>query len=306
MPKSYPLPDHALRITTYAQLQGYATAFAAKKLGLLFLLGRPGTGKSRAVSEAVGDDCCWICGNASPFGIYMSAYEHRNQLLILDDVDGLYRDRTGLRLLKSLCQSDPLKRVAWHTDAATLDRRGVPREFTTTSHVAIIANQRKSLSEDVAALEDRGHVIHFDPRPLEIHKQAASWYWDQEVFDFVAANLHLIEDHSLRTYFRTWELKSAGLDWRAAVLSSFLSGKALEVAKLRADPSFDSEEARARAFVQAGHGCRATYYSHAKRFSQTAKTPQFTLTATSPPKPRESSEGLSELLRRRYGKLGNG
>jgi hypothetical protein len=32
----------------------------------------------------------------------------------------------------------------------------------------------------VAALEDRGRVVVFEPTALEVHRQAAGWYWDQE------------------------------------------------------------------------------------------------------------------------------
>jgi hypothetical protein len=50
--------------------------------------------------------------------------------------------------------------------------------------------------------------------------------------------------------------------------------KALLAAKLRADPSYPSEEARARAFVALGGGCRATYFNHARRLRGTAPRPR--------------------------------
>src|SRR5262249_10235392 len=156
-------------------------------------------------------------------------------------------------------QTEPRKTLCWHTATPLLKRRSVPPRFTTTSHVALIGNDWKTLNADVAALEDRGHVLLFEPTALEVHRQAAGWVWDQEIFDFVAAHLHLIVQHSLRTYHQAWELKQAGLDWRQAVLSRFLTGAALAVARLKGTPSFTSEAARVRAFVQAGAGCRATY-----------------------------------------------
>ena len=64
---------------------------------------------------------------------------------------------------------------------------------------------------------------------------------------------------SLRTYWQASELKQAGLDWHQAVLSRFLTGAALVVARLKADRTFASEAARARAFVQSGAGCRASF-----------------------------------------------
>src|SRR5207253_7337968 len=142
-----------------------------------------------------------------------------------------------------------VKTVSWQTAAATGSGAGITRQFTTTSRVAIIANQWQALNADVAALQDRGHCVLFAPSALEVHRQAAGWYWDQEVFDFVGAHLHLTKQHSLRTYVRAWELKKAGMNWRQAVLCRCLTGAALAVAMLRSDPSFHSEEDRVRAFI---------------------------------------------------------
>lgn len=283
MAKSKSLPNHALRIRTYAELKRYARAFGTGHLNLLILCGPPGVGKSRCMRHAVGTNVCWIDGNASAFGIYQEAYLHRDQPIVLDDVDGLYRDRNGIRLLKTLCQTEIVKSVNWHTDAASLAKRDIPRQFNTSSRVAFIANQWLSLNADVAALEDRGHFLVFDPTPLEVHRQAATWFWDQQIFDFVGSSLHLTKLASFRTYILGWELKKAGLDWRAAILGRCLNGTALVVAQLKADQSFDSEEARVRAFVASDAGCRATYFNHARRLTATETVPTINLSRTAPP-----------------------
>ena len=302
MTKSKNLPTQAVPLATYADLEQYAKAFAAGHLNLLILCGGPGLGKSQCLQRALAGNASWIDGNASAFGIYLQAYEHRHQPLVLDDVDGLYRDRHGVRLLKTLCQTDAVKTVSWQTAAA--QRAGVPRQFTTTSRVAIIANQWQTLQADVAALEDRGHCLNFAPSAFEVHRQAAGWFWDQEVFDVVAAHLHLLSPPSLRTYVLAWELKQAGLAWRAAILGRCLTGTALAVAKLRADPAFASDAKRAQAFVAAGLGCRATYFNCAKRLRARVAAPTLKLTHTSPPATADQS--YLDMLRRRFGHLGNG
>ena len=85
---------------------------------------------------------CWIEGNATPFGMYAKLYKHRDQFVVIDDVDALYADRNGVRLLKCLCQTEDAKAVAWHSDARSLERQGIPREFTTTSRVVVISGFR--------------------------------------------------------------------------------------------------------------------------------------------------------------------
>ena len=143
---------------------------------------------------------------------------------MIDDVDGLYSSRDGLRLPKSLCQTEPLKTVSWHSDVPTLRREGIPHTFKTISHVAIIANEWRTLDKNVSAVEDRGICLLFEPTPLKIHAQTGSWFWDQEIFDFIGERLHLLPELSMRLYCQLWELKEAGINWRSFALQRSLSG----------------------------------------------------------------------------------
>lgn len=298
MQKSKSLPDSALRITTYRDLAQHASAFAEGKLSFLMVLGPAGVGKSFTVRQAVGDQACWIGGNASPFRIYCQAYAYRDLPIVLDDVDGLYAEPAGIRLLKCLCQTDPVKTVYWQTDARSLKEEGIPRSYTTTGNVALIGNVWRSLNPNVAALEDRGHIISFEPTPLEVHRQAATWFWDQEVFDFVAGVLHLLERPSLRIYVLAHEKKLAGLDWRCFILGRCLSGAALEVARLKAEPSFLSEKERVNAFIAMGAGSRSSYFANAAKLHPTGPVPVIKLTNTQ--RPSASDADVLPMRRRRH------
>jgi hypothetical protein len=297
--KSKSLPLHAIRLQTYSDLEQYARAFAQGHLNLLIICGSAGLGKSKSIRDAVGAQAFCIDGNASPFGIYLAAYEHRGQPLILDDVDGLYRDRTGVRLLKTLCQTDRIKSLSWETNATALLRNGIPRHFTTTSRVVMIANHWQSVSADVAALEDRGHFLLFEPTALEVHRRAGTWFWDQQIYDYVGDHLHLMAQHSLRTYVLAWELRKAGLDWRRSVLSRCLSGTALEVARLKADSSYADEAARVQAFVASGAGCRATYFNHAGKLRPAEARTEIQLTHSEPPPDTQPTDRVHVLVRPR-------
>ena len=138
-------PHKVLRLTTYERLGEYLQAFAKGHFHLMILVGAGGLAKSRSVRAVLGDgQACWIEGNATPFGMYAKLYWHRDQFVVIDDVDALYADRSGVRLLKCLCQTEEEKAVAWHSDARSLERQAIPREFTTKSRVVIISNDWKS------------------------------------------------------------------------------------------------------------------------------------------------------------------
>lgn len=277
------LPKFAITVKTYAEFRTFANAFAAKKIRLLIILGPPGTGKSRLLTHLVGADCCWIAGHAAPFGVYCLLYEYRDKPTVLDDADGFVRQREGGRLLKCLCQSDVVKIMSWISKNKAIESGDVPNTFETQSVVAIIANEWRADNVDTAALEDRGQVVVFQPSAVEVHQYAATFFWDQEVFDFIGQHLHLIDQPSLRDYIAAWELKAAGLEWKRYVLSRFLTGTTLEVARIRADSSYPDEAARVEAFKAAKLGTRSTYYNHVKKLNPPEDVPKLLLTHTKPP-----------------------
>jgi hypothetical protein len=294
-----------IRLTLYADLEKIARAFARGDLNLLILLGSHGLGKSQVLRQATAGKACWLQGNTSPFGLYCELWRNQNRPVALDDLDGLYASREGVCLLKCLTQTEPQKRVSWHTDAATLSREEIPREFCTTSQVAIITNEWKMLNRNVAALQDRGHLVIFEPSALEVHVRTAEWFWDQEIFDFIGERLHLMREPSMRHYVAAWELKQAGIDWRSLVLSRSLSGKELLVAQLKASPEYASEAERVRAFIAGGGGSRATYFNLAKRLQACPGTAPSIPLKNPPPPRRASDDGLLRALRKWTGHFGD-
>src|SRR6516165_8287648 len=247
-------PHKVLQLTTYQRLEEYLRAFAQGHFHLLILVGAGGLAKSRSVKAVLDGKACWIEGNATPFGMYVKLYRHRDQFVVIDDVDALYADRSGVRLLKCLCQTEEEKAVAWHSDAKSLERQGIPREFTTKSRVVIIANDWRTLDRNVAALQDRGHVLLFQPGAAEVHRQAGTWFDDAEIYQWFAANLHRVREPSLRHYVRAKELKAAQMDWTEVLASGGENRRARLVAELVKSAAYASSAARVQAFVDQGGG----------------------------------------------------
>ena len=245
-------PEGTILLSSYQELDRFVRAFADGQLNLLFLLGRPGVQKSQIVQAAVGPRAGWIDGSATAFGLYRQLYRHRDELVVLDDVDGLYRDRAAVRLPDRAHQAGGLA-----FRRGRLAPRGNPRSFETRSRLAIIANGLRTPNVNVRAVQDRGHIVLFEPSAVEVYLRAARWFWDQAVFDFIGGNLQLAEWLSMRDYTLGWELKQAGLDWQNCLLTKWrLSRTRRLVARLKADCSFQSEQQRVQAFIAQGGGCR--------------------------------------------------
>jgi hypothetical protein len=269
-------PKKAVHVTTYDHLGEYLRAFAAGHFHLVILVGTGGVGKSRSVKAALDGKGCWIEGNATPFGMYVKLFRHRNEFVVIDDVDALYADRSGVRLLKCLCQTEEEKAVAWHSDAKSLERQGIPREFVTKSKVAIISNDWQTLNKNVDALQDRGHVLLFQPSAAEVHAKVGTWFADPEIYEWFAANLHRVREPSQRHYARAKELKAAGMDWTQVLAEEAENRRARLAAELLASTTYATTAARVQAFVEQGGGCRATFFNHRRRLqggNRTAAAP---------------------------------
>ena len=256
-------PKKSLIIRDYDKLATYIAAFARGDLNLLILVSDAGTGKSHSVRQAIGDKALWIEGSASAFGMYQALYRNLHRPVVIDDVDELFRDRSAIRLLKCLCQTDPVKRLSWFTNATS--GGGVPEQFETTSPTIVIANEWETLNHNVAAVENRGLLIFFEPTRLALHLKVGEWFWDQEIYDFVGEHIHLFPNLSMRNYVNAAELKNAGLDWMDVFYAECDCERTLLIAKLLSDDSFVEERDRVAAFKEAGVGSQRTNYNYKKK-----------------------------------------
>ena len=273
-----PAGGRAIRLTTYDQLDLYLSKFAASDLGLVLLLGRPGVGKSEAVRRWLGagptdtgatdaaegeaaSGVLYIEGHVQPFGLYRGLWEHRDQPVVLDDVDKLYADPNCVRLLKPLCNTVAEKRLTW-LSRATADGGDVPAAFVTRSRLVLLANEWRTLNANVRALEDRAIVLHFDPPNAEVHRQMGRWFADPKVYAFVERVLPAAGPVSMRHYCKASQLRRAGLPhWRRDLLQMLLGDPHLAcVAAVQVEPGLASERERVDHFVAQTGASRATYF----------------------------------------------
>ena len=133
------------------------------------------------------------------------------------------------------------------------------------SRVVIISNDWKTLNKNVAALQDRGHVLLFQPGAAEVHRKAGTWFDDPEIYKWFAENLHRVREPSMRHYVRARELKAAGMDWTDVLAVEAENPRARLAAELLASPVHGDTAARVKAFVEQGGGCRATFFNHRRR-----------------------------------------
>ena len=97
--------------------------------------------------------------------------------------------------------------------------------------------------------------------------QAGTWFDDQEIYQWFAANLHRVREPSLRHYVRAKELKAAGMDWTEVLAAEDENPRARLAAELLASTAYGSTAERVKAFVEQGGGCRATFFNYRRRLN---------------------------------------
>lgn len=253
-------------ISTYDELGKWAVAFASNTLDLVVLEGNPGIGKSSMVRQVMGSTVHWIEGRISPVCLFDRLRDNVDLPIVLDDTDGLFRERESISLVKSLCQTEYIKRVTW----ATRTNRGNSQSFETTSKVMLITNDTKSLIKNIGAIEDRGIVVHFRPSNIEIYQYARGILgenFDVEIYDYIGERIDDILQLSLRMFVISKKLKSLGMDWRSTLLASYgLSEDEriyLDVSRL----SDLSENAKAKLFAERSGRTERTFWRLKRKLS---------------------------------------
>ena len=145
-----------------------------------------------------------------------------------------------------------------------------------------------------------------------MYGDASTWFWDQEVFDFVGQHLPYLRKLTLRLFVKAYESKLAGDSWQDCVLDQAYEEGDLERTVL--DTLLGG--GGAEEFVRQGHGSRATFYRYKKDLEERVKAktvPYYKLTCK-PPEPQpdpmldvlgdvqataddEDKAGIPEILR---------
>ena len=259
----------AIVVKAYKELERWVGDFAdnlesGDSFHVLVIIGDPGLLKSTIVQQVVGAKARWLEGTLSAFDLYCEAYEHRDRLIVIDDVDGLYHDKAAVRLLKCLCQTRKVKTLGWHTAAPQLVQRGVPREYETGSRVCIITNEWKALNKNLGALEDRGIVVLFQPPAHEVHAQARCD--DPEVYEFIGQHLDLIATPSLRQYAIAVTLKKKDRDWKQYLRETWgMDEKLIALLKILDDPTVQNRGEVEREWTRQIGSSKPTYYRYVQK-----------------------------------------
>lgn len=269
----------------------------------------PGIGKSyqtnqTLINEIGNDKFKKSPAVASPFQFYKALWEleqSENEILVLDDIEGLLRSKKALAILKQATWSETSERyVGWNSSPSKLqtkDGQDIPEEFHFTGKLIMIFNETpnddiifESLKDRcfyyelsfsyeqkcklIMALADKGMDQNVTQ---EKRKEIASWLVDVTTPANDGLNLRTFE-RALKHFKGANDIDQGDVTWKKVVKESLDVDEKLEVARdIITNPSYTSSYERQEAFKERTNMTARTY----RNARETLK---------------ENSEKISEIL----------
>lgn len=267
----------AIVIETYEALQKFLTRFVKGHLTMILLEGRPGVGKSYAVREMLKDTKYFLAtSHITPMELYRQMWKHREEILVMEEIELLMSDPIRRSLIKQVSNSDVIKNVSYYSTADLGE--GVPQSFDSNSRIVVLTNRLDKRDLNMQGVIDRGWHLVFSPSrdalltkmeeiTLNSPDNGLSLDERKECFNFIKKNCMNVKDLSLRHLTKSWELYSAWkkekIDWQEDLMLSLnLSPKMILMNQLLMKDVSDKE--RIELWEQQGNWSRASYFIYKK------------------------------------------
>ncbi len=227
---------------TMGDIYDISRKVAAGAFNSLFISGRAGTGKTFNVEKAMndeglieGEDWVKVSGATSVIMMFKTMYQYRNNVIVFDDADAVFRDENGRNILKAALDTKKVRNISYLKKLEMLfdpkdfdnDPQGmynaiesgkIPNKFDFSGRVIFISNLPKDKADpdgairsrsilidvnpDDATLMERMRIIlpHLEPRDMPISEK-------EEIYEFMKK----AKDVSMRTFVKAAGFKQAGL-----------------------------------------------------------------------------------------------
>lgn len=250
----------ALIVHDYATLRTKLTKLSIYKT--VVVSGPHGRGKTELAKEILGKGAYWFGSRSTAFFVYKTIVDlTEDPGLVVGFDDVLLKDPQLIGILMEVLDTGPTRTVSWNTSAAL--QHGLPARVRVPNPVLILTNDLTTFQKTVP-LDDRPHHIHFMPPALAVHERAATFFCDQDIFDYIADQIRLgvVGDCSLRMYTKALKAKQAGDDWRQEIIPYLVEERLRIAAEI--DAQYHTPEEKVAAYFARTGNSRATFYRDLK------------------------------------------
>jgi hypothetical protein len=134
--------------------------------------------------------------------------------VVLDDTSEMLREKNVQEILRDLTEHTEERRISWRTQSRILDEKGLPKTFTTSSPVCVIANQIGNGGVWPALISRCLRFdVEFSWREICREVRRIGWFADKEILSF--AENHATGRADARLFNHARMMKENKLkDWR--------------------------------------------------------------------------------------------
>ena len=237
----YEIDDYADLERRYASVESYIKELSNGRIHNLIINGPAGVGKTHAVEKFLDAYAHGrfkvVKGHMTPLSLYGNLFFHRdpNNILVLDDIDSVFKKIEGVNLLKAAMDTGSVRRINWESSNA-LKGVGIPDSFEFKGKVILISNigfavaRKNSISAHLDALKDRSfNIVVADNTKESCFKQVCFMVlkkdmlntfklkYEQhiELLNYLKEHIIEIEKISLRTAIKLAQLMTISpANWR--------------------------------------------------------------------------------------------
>jgi hypothetical protein len=234
----------------YTSVDAFIKQIAGGTIHSLIVNGPAGVGKTHSVESFLSQYAKGrykvVKGHMTPLSLYGNLFFHRdpNNILVLDDIDSVFKKIEGVNLLKAAMDTGSVRRINWESTTA-LKGIGIPDSFEFKGKVILISNigfsvtRKNSISVHLDALKDRSfNIVVADSTKESCFKQVCFMVlkkdmlisfdlkYEQriELLDYLKSHITALEKISLRTAMKLAQLMAISPSgWRDMADSGLLN-----------------------------------------------------------------------------------
>jgi len=198
----------------------------------VLLTGGPGIGKTYLIRKQLkvaglsNEDYVIASGHSTPLGLYQLLHDHRDELIIFDDCDSVFRDDIAVNILKAALDSYDARFISWHSSKA--EQMELERCFEFTGRIIFISNMHISRLDP--AVRSRAfcynlhlsveEIIEYMGQIIEDIEPKVNIKIKKEVLSYLGTIADEFESFSIRHLIQAIRIRtgcSDTLDWKTMV-----------------------------------------------------------------------------------------
>ena len=190
-------------------------AFNERNIDLLLIYGRGGTGKTYTITNTLHDPLV-NSGHVTPLELYCKLHDNPTKMVVFDDVDQLFNNKTMVALLKQVTQGGDDKPIRYGGRV----KPGYEPEFKSNNKIIMVFNSNPLLSDnpDIKAIATRAIPIDFSPTNKEVIAVIKKACSTKVVTNFFVKHQNHFPSLDLRLVSQAEKLYHSGLDWKGYLM----------------------------------------------------------------------------------------